>query len=64
MILDKEEVTVINRTDKKMQVTLELTTQYRTYNLFANDYRVYDDFSYPVRREIKVILEEAEGGEE
>ena len=64
MILDKEEVTVINRTDKKMRVTLELTTQYRTYNLFANDYRVYDDFSNPVRRKIKVILEEAEGGEE
>lgn len=52
MLLDKESISVINHTGKKMRVTLKVITEYRTYNLDAMDFRVYDDFSNPHRREI------------
>ncbi|MCD6137223.1 MAG: hypothetical protein J7J91_01350 [Deltaproteobacteria bacterium] len=60
MLLDKESISVINHTGKKMRVTLKVITEYRTYNLDAMDFRVYDDFSNPHKREIQVVLEEAE----
>ena len=63
MILDKEIISVINHTNTKMRVTLVVETEYRTYTLDANGWRCYDDFSNPVKREIKVILEKVEGGD-
>jgi len=57
MILDKESISVINRTGTKMRVTLVVETEYRSYTLDASGWRSYDDFSNPVKREIKVILD-------
>jgi len=57
MILDKESISVINRTGTKMRVTLVVETEYRTYVLDANGWRSYDDFSNPTKRDIKVILD-------
>ena len=64
MMLDKEEVSVLNRTNKDMRVTLVVEVEYATYKLSSNTHTRYDDYNYPRRRRIKVILDEASGGEE
>ena len=63
MILDNEEISVINRTDTKMRVTLVVETEYRTYILDAKGWRQYDDYSNPERRKIRVVLDDINEGE-
>jgi len=63
MILNKEEIVVINRTDKEMRVTVVVEVEYATYNLSSFEQRVYDDYNNPKKRRIKVILDEEEGGD-
>jgi len=63
MILDNEEVSVINRTDTKMRVTLIVETEYHTYTLDTKEWRIYDDFSYPKKRKIRILLDDINEGE-
>ena len=56
----KEEISVINRTKIQMRVTLVEEVEYQTYNLYANDFRVYDFQSNPSKRKFKIILDEWE----
>ena len=63
MIREGEEIAVINRTDKKMRVTLVVEEEYATYMLDAKGWRCYDDYNYPKKRKIKVLLDEVEGGD-
>ena len=50
MILNKEEIAVINRTDKEMRVTIVVEVEYATYNLSSFEQRVYDDYNNPKKR--------------
>jgi len=52
-----EEISVINRTKIQMRVTLVEEVEYQTYNLYTNDFRVYDFLSNPSKRKFKIILE-------
>ena len=63
MIMDGEEISVINRTDKEMRVTVVVEVEYATYNLSSFEQRVYDDYNNPKKRRIRVLLDEVEGGD-
>ena len=62
-MLNKEEVTVENRTNRKMRVTLVTEVEYATYEVSTNGRVRYDDYNFPKKRKIKVLLDEVEGGD-
>jgi len=53
----EEKVSVINRTNERFRVKVIVEEEYKTYNLYANDFRVYEFRQLPVKREYKIILE-------
>ncbi|UYL65047.1 MAG: hypothetical protein OBKJMPBA_00015 [Methanophagales virus PBV304] len=63
----EEEIVVINHTDKKLKAELSVTQTYRAKVVYEKDYRVFYEDDIVPKREIKIVIteaEEEEGGEE
>lgn len=63
----EEEIVVINHTDKKLKAELSVTQTYKARVVYKNDYRVLYDDGIVSKREIIIVITEAEeegGGEE